>query len=145
MSRPARTVPLIVPVTLERPIRGRYLTGCSAIRHCARDAFSTISNGQPNPRSYRPRSSSFFPFERSHRSQFGHGQMSPPSNLRREDAVGQLCVPRPGPGLNDRRAQHQVDPAVEDRLAEGSRSPGYWLASPSMKAITGDVDASRPA
>ena len=57
MSRTVFNAPEKVPVTLDRPWRGRYATFTSVIRQPDFDARRTISSGQPKRRSTMPRSS----------------------------------------------------------------------------------------
>src|SRR5688572_30818672 len=51
-AKPARTLPVTVPETFDRPpARGAWVTATSAMRARRAAALTTISTGQPNPRS----------------------------------------------------------------------------------------------
>ena len=110
MSRTVRSVPRTVPVTFERPRRGRYVTATSSIVQPAAAARTTISSGQPNRRSSRPRPSSASRRAARIGPEIAQRDAGAPPQLRRQRPVRQPRVQRPRPGLRVAGAEHRAAP-----------------------------------
>lgn len=145
MSVIVRIVPDTVPVTLERPVRTRYITGTSWIRHPESAARTTISNGHPNLLSVipSPRRPSRFAARMGPRS-----WMRTPQRLRTRRASSRLAM-RAWTGQEPRCARLRPRVRSARPSATGSttlgRSAPSSEPSASMKQTNSAVAAVSPA
>ena len=145
MSPIARAVPRTVPVTFERPMRGRYATATSWILHPATAARSTISRGQPKRRSAIPSSSSALLLA----ARIGPRSVSGAPLRRRSSRASTRLATRACAGHAPRWAMRapRTRSAAPSRTGAQTRgrSRGCSDASPSMKHTTSVRAARRPA
>ncbi len=106
------------PVTFDRPMRGRYCTGRSSMRHPALAARSTISSGQPDRRSVDARARAG---RAARAARIGPRSVNritgPPAQLEGQHPVGHARVQRPAPRAAA-CAEHEVGAAVEHRCRD---------------------------
>ena len=145
MSCTARTVPLTVPVTLDRPDRSRYSTGTFRTRCPACTARSTISSGHPERRSVIPKS------RRTSRRIARIGpRSSRRSRVRRRTSKASTLLARRACGGHAPRSAMRLpitrsaSPCSTYATTSG-RARGSSDASQSMKQTTSLVAACSPA
>ena len=137
MSFTARTVPPTVPVTLLRPVLGRYGTGRSAMRppgggrgqdHLERPARTTVAEAEAEQR---------LAAGGAHRAEVGESGAGAAAEVAGQPAVGDAGVERPGAPLGLAGPEDEVGGQLERPGAVMAvRWRGSMLASQSMKHTT---------
>ena len=125
MSMTAVTVPRTVPVTFERPTRGRYGTSTSRTRMPAADAARSISSGYPLRRSRRSSREQVLAPGDAHRPEVVQAQTGGPADRAGQRPVREPGVQRPG-GAGDRPspAEHEVRVALDHERDEPGEVAG---------------------
>ena len=115
MSRTARSVPRTVPVTFERPRRGRWLTGHLADLPAGLRRPDHHLERPAEPPVAQPERQQRLAAGGAHRPEVGQPHAAAPPQLERQRAVREPAVERAGAAAG---AEHEVGVAGRDRLGD---------------------------